>query len=412
MPAHSLRSAATALVLGALVLLSRPTDILVAEEAPALTLSSVESPAGTGSVEPQLTSDGTRAVLSWLELSGRRSTLKFAVRSKDGWSDVRTVASGEDFMVNSADVPSVRRLADGTFAAHWLQQRGPDPESYDLRLSWSKDEGRTWSPATSPHHDGKDTQHGFGSLFDVPGAGLGVVWLDGRAIPAEAPEGVGNMALRATSFGPDGQQTKDVVIDARVCECCPTATAATSEGTIVAYRNRSANEIRDIYVSRLTGGRWSAPTLVHNDAWRITGCPVNGPAISAHNRDVVVAWFSAKGDQGHSFVAFSHDAGRTFGAPARVDETSSLGRVGVELLDDGSAVATWVEFSKQHSQFAARRVTAAGVKGPAVNIAESTGTRFPRIARDGNELLFAWTDSENGEARVHTARAPVPDAVR
>ena len=47
------------------------------------------------------------------------------------------------------------------------QRAAPDPEASTLRLSWSKDGGRTWTPPVTPHHDGKETQHGFASLFDL-----------------------------------------------------------------------------------------------------------------------------------------------------------------------------------------------------------------------------------------------------
>jgi hypothetical protein len=369
----------------------------------------VDSPAGAAdAAEPQMTHARGRTILSWLELAGRRSTLKFAERTATGWSEPRTVASGDDFMVNSADVPSVVVLADGTLAAHWFQENGPDPEAYNLLLSWSKDEGRTWSAPVNPHHDGVETQHGFASLFQAPRAGLGLVWLDGRAITPDAPEGSGNMGLRAAIFERDGKQRNDSAVDTRVCECCPTAAAATSEGVIVAYRNRSANEIRDIYVTRLANGRWSTPDAVHNDGWRITGCPVNGPAISARGRDVVVAWFTAKDGPGRAFVAFSRDAGRSFSAPVRVDDASSLGRVDVELLADGSAAVTWIEFANERSEFRVRVVDRPGARGPAAKIADSGGTRYPRLTRFGNELLFAWTETDNDSPRVRTARALLP----
>ena len=177
------------------------------------------------------------------------------------------------------------------------------------------------------------------------------------------------------------------------------------------------NDIRDIYVTRLVNQRWTTPVAVHNDGWRVQGCPVNGPAISARGREVAVAWFTAKGEQGRTFVAFSRDAGRTFGAPVRVDDVSSLGRVGVALLADGSAAVTWVEFSAEHSQFRVRRVDArgdgaAGAKWPAADIAEASGTRYPRLAQVGDELLFAWTATEDGSPRVSVARAPLPPAPR
>ena len=383
--------------------------VLARQSAPvadwALIVDPISSPAARNTTEPQMTAEGSRTILSWLELAGSRTTFRFAERTSSGWSEVRTVVSGRDFMVNAADVPSVRLLQDGTFAAHWLQVDGPDPESYTLQLTRSTDAGHTWSPPVRPHGDALQTQHGFASLFQVPGAGLGVVWLDGRAIKPEAPE-PGDMALRAAVFDADGRQRPEMVVDPRVCECCPTAVAATSEGIIVAYRDRSANEVRDIMVTRLVNGRWTPPTPVYADGWRIEGCPVNGPAISARGSDVAVAWFTANGDQGRTFVAFSHDAGRTFSPPVRADEGTSLGRVDVELLDDKSAVVTWVE-SLPKPAFTARRVDDRGRRGTATAIAEATGTRLPRLARFGDELLFAWTVTENEVPRVLTARARI-----
>jgi hypothetical protein len=365
------------------------------------------SPAGENTAEPQLTAEASRTILSWLEIAGTHTMLKFAERTSSGWSGVRTAAEGNDFMVNAADVPSVRPLEDGTLIAHWLQEDGPDPESYKLQLSRSKDGGRTWSAPASPHHDTVQTQHGFASLFQAPGAGLGLVWLDGRTIKPDQPEGAGNMALRAAIFDINGNERPEMVVASRVCECCPTAAARTSEGVIVAYRNRSAGEIRDIYVTRLVNGRWTPPAPVHNDGWHIMGCPVNGPAMSARGRDVAVAWFTAKADQGHSFVAFSHDAGRTFGTPVQVDGASSLGRLGVELLNDASAIVTWVESTSERPMFTARRVDDRGRRGSAVALGEASGTRYPRLARFEDEMLFAWTATEHGVPRVLTAHARI-----
>jgi len=293
-------------------------------------------------------------------------------------------------------------VADGTLVAHWLTANGPDPEAYNLRLATSHDDGGTWSTPVSPHHDTTVTQHGFASIFDLAGGAFGIVWLDGRATHGEQ----GNMALRGATFGADGKQRGEIAIDPRVCECCPTAVAVTSEGPLVAYRNRSAQEIRDIFVTRLTAaGRWTSPVAVHRDGWRIEACPVNGPSVSAHDRNVAVAWFTAKNDDGHAFVAFSSDAGRTFAAPIRVDDTSSLGRVDVELLDDGSAAVGWVEFNESKSQFKVRRIERSGTRSPSVSIADMSGTRYPRVARVGDELVFAWTETENDSSRVRTARA-------
>ena len=287
----------------------------------------LDSPAGDASSAPQLTAQGDRAILSWMERASPRGLFRFSSRTSAGWSAAKTVASGNDLVINAADVPSVRALPDGSLAAAWMIANGPDPEGYDLLLAWSKDEGATWSKPITPHHDRTETEHGFASLFPSAAGGLGVVWLDGRATSEKLAHPTDNMSLRAAAFNSLGRQVQDVAIDTRVCDCCPTSVAVTADGPIVAFRNRSAKDVRDIYASRFAGGRWTVPVAVHNDGWAIDACPVNGPSVAARNRDVAVAWFEAVGEQGKTFVAFSRDGGRTFGKPVRADDGTSTGHV-------------------------------------------------------------------------------------
>lgn len=368
----------------------------------------VPSPAAErGSSGPQLSVLDGRVILSWVERTDAHASLKFSERSPSGWSQPRLVASGDDWFVNWADVPSVIRLPDGALAAHWLQSNAADPEAYDVRLSFSRDGGATWSASTTPHHDNTPNEHGFASLFPEPGGGLGLVWLDGRAMHGE---GQGAMSLRAATFAPDGTQRSEQLLDDRVCDCCPTAAVATADGIVAAYRNRDDQEVRDIFVTRFTGGAWTRGGAVHRDDWRIDACPVNGPALAANGRLVVIAWFNAKVDQGHVFAAFSSDAGATFGSPIRVDDASALGRVDVELLPDGAAVVAWIEYADERAQLRVRRVTTSGRRSDSIvvsGLASGRASGYPRLVRAGRELLFAWTESHDGVARVRTAAAPL-----
>jgi len=378
-------------------------------------ITPVASPAGVPSGQPQMTVSSTGVLLSWIERAGSRATLKFSERTASGWTPPQTVAAGDDWFVNWADVPSVLRMDDGSLAAHWLQKSGPDTYAYDVRLAYSKDHGRTWSPSFTPHHDGLKREHGFASLFQMPGAGLGLVWLDGRGMSSAAGHDVhgasqGAMSVRFGTFDAAWKQTSETPVDLRVCECCPTAAAMTSDGPVVAYRNRSEDEIRDIYVARLENGRWTEPKAVHDDNWKIAACPVNGPMLTARGRDVVLGWFTLKDSVGHAYAAFSADAGRTFGAPIRLDESAAIGRVDVALLPDGSAVVTWIEFANERSSFVARRVEASGRTSPIATvsaIASARASGYPRIAFDRGELVFAWIESQSGQAEVRTAVAKV-----
>jgi hypothetical protein len=307
-----------------------------------------------------------------------------------------------NFFVNAFDVPSVRVMADGTIAAHWLETNGPNPDSSQIKLSLSKDGGKTWTRPVNPHHDGTPTEHGFVSLYQPPNAAVGLVWIDGRATDPEKE--TGDMSLRATQYDATGKQLGETIVNSRVCECCSTAAATTAEGVAVVYRGRSADEIRDIYVSRLVGGHWAMPTNVHKDGWQLDACPINGPAASAIGNNLAVGWFMAKNDKGQAFVAFSDNGGRAFGPPIRVDDVGSLGRLGVAMLEDGSAAVTWMETARPAAQLRMRIVKPNGEKSAPVVIAPTSGSRYSRLAHVGNELVFSWTDGDDKASQVQTSR--------
>ena len=384
-----------------------------------LKIEPVGSPAGSNTSEPQLTVSDRGVILSWVERAGATAQLKFAERMSAGWSEPLTVASGNNWFLSYADPPTVLRRPDGTLVASWLLSTNPDYEGSDLQISYSRDNGKTWARPLVPHHDGTEQQHAFASFFELPGSRFGVSWLDGRDTqPTDANPTGGPMALRYAAYDAQWRRTAEGVVDLRACECCSTSAAVTSESVLIAFRDRSDKEIRDIHVSRFENEKWTDATPVYADNWEVYACPVNGPALSARGRQAAVAWFTVKNDQGQAYAALSNDAGRTWGAPIRLDDAASLGRVDVEVLDDGSAVATWVEYTGGHSELRMRRIQASGAKSKAIPVAvgiEGGGSSgFPRITRNGAELVFAWTESalKAGSSdpilTVHTAVAHLP----
>src|SRR2546423_11210070 len=122
------------------------------------------------------------------------------------------------------------------------------------------------------------------------------------------------------------------------------------------------------------------PVRVRADNFKIEACRINGPAVAANGKDVAVAWFTAPNEKQQSFVVFSHDAGRTFGKAAKVEDEGTLGRMQVGLAADGAAIVGWVEFANEKSTFKVRRIDASGARGPSVAAAAISGTRFPRLA--------------------------------
>lgn len=379
-----------------------------------LAIRVTESPATGDSREPELTTtpDG-RVILSWVEKLGdigdKRHALRAALLDQNGWSEARTVAEGDHWFINWADFPSVIALKDGTLAAHWLVKSGPGTYAYDVNISTSKD-GRSWRPSIVPHRDKTQTEHGFVSLVPLADGRLGAIWLDGRNMQnmketgehAPSPE---SMTLRYAAIDADGNLSDEAQLDERVCECCQTSATITSLGPIAVYRDRSASEVRDIYLVRQVNGGWTTPQPVFADNWQINGCPVNGPAVAAEGNRVVVAWFTSAGDQARVKVAFSQDAGATFGKPVQVDDGETLGRVDVLMLPDGSALVCWLSGTVAGGAIKVRRIQPDGSAGPPAVIAQTDISRssgFPRLARLGDKVHFAWTEFGK-PSRVRTA---------
>jgi hypothetical protein len=377
---------------------------------------------------PQLASsaDG-RVFLSWLEPGPEGSTrFRLAERSGDAWSALPDIVAGTNLFANWADVPTIFAARDGRLLAHWLEKTGASPYAYGILVSESGDGGRSWSQPVSPHRDASPVEHGFVSFFDAHDGSVGMVWLDGRETASDAPAlpaapnhghagGAGAMTLRSTTLRPGAAPGADVLVDARVCDCCPTTAVRTNSGVVAAYRDRSEGEIRDVSIARLVGGRWQAGGSVHADGWRIEGCPVNGPALASAGDHVALAWFTAANEDGRAYLAFSRDGGASFGVPIRIDEGRPLGRVDVEVLPDGSAVVLWLEGREGGATILARRVRSDGRRGPATVVANVSADRssgHPRVVRSGSQLYFAW--KENAPVnRVVAAIADVPpDAIR
>jgi hypothetical protein len=385
-----------------------------AEETPqqAAAIAEIPSPTGAGASTPFLHATRDGVLLSWLEpVAGTdRVALRFARYRADVWSAPRTIIERNDLFVNWADFPSIVEDAKGVLFAQWLQKSSAGTYSYDIRMATSTDGGATWSQPFLLNRDGKEAEHGFVTLAALPHGGVGATWLDGRKMSGggHGHDATGEMGIRYATVDARGAIADEVEVDGRTCECCATGMTMTSSGPVIVYRDRSSDEVRDIaYVTKTASG-WTQPAAVHSDAWKINGCPVNGPQIDAIGQRAVTAWFTAPQDQGRAFVAFSDDGGATFAKAVPIDDGKPIGRLDVVLFDEETALVSWLEQTAGGGEIRARRVTRNGNVEPAMKIADSSTARaagFARIARVGRDVYFAWTEQGADTKRVHVARA-------
>jgi len=367
-------------------------------------LKSLTSPADSLSAEPYLFTDKNGLVyLSWIEKRKEMNWLKFSVLNNKQWSEPLVISSGDNWFVNWADYPQLATDGAKNMVAHFLEKSEKGTYTYDVKLVTSADQGRTWSDTKILHDDGKKAEHGFVSMIPYE-ENYFISWLDGRNTGSESENGhhedhQGQMTIRAAVVNKQGIKSSEWELDDRVCDCCQTSASITTNGPIVVYRDRSEDEIRDISIVRLVNGRWTKPKPIFSDNWKIEGCPVNGPRIDAQGNTLAVVWFSSPDKKGQVNIIFSQDGGTNFSSPIRIDEGKGIGRVDVVILDEKSAMVSWME----GSVIKAAKVHNNGKTEPSIIIASSSESRssgFPQMTKSGNTMIFAWTDDISKAVKI------------
>jgi hypothetical protein len=357
-----------------------------------LKVEPVASPAGPGSsqVNWTVTQDGS-PLLSWVE----SEELKYSIRKGGQWSEPRTIASKRHFFHHPAEMPGVIAMPGGGFMAHWIETPNPSSEAEFLYVSASRD-GIKWTTPAMAHHDRSEAQHGLASMIASGDREASVFWL--QALKGED----GPTSLMRSVIGPDGNEIREETLDADVCSCCPTAVTKTTRGLLVAYRDHTKNNIRDIAVTRLESGRWTSPKNVYPDNWEIDACPVNAASVAAKGENVVLSWYTAAGDKPRVELVFSADSGATFSKPVVVSTGEAYGYTSVAIDDAGGADVSWLERGGGGARVLVRHVSADGKPGPVAQVA--AGTRkdlgYPKIVRAGKETWIAWS----ADSKAQTAR--------
>lgn len=169
-------------------------------------------------------------------------------------------------------------------------QGGGRSRSADIVYCVSKDSGKTWTAPKSVDTD--PTQGIMKGFFDavlMSNDEVAVAYLKDVANSKKMEER--NLRLVTTK---NGIFEPERIIDPVVCDCCPVSLLLDANGALNVYYRDNNDDIRDM--ARMTstdnGQNFSTPKILHNDEWKINGCPHSGAIASTFGKSALIAWFS------------------------------------------------------------------------------------------------------------------------
>jgi hypothetical protein len=353
-----------------------------------------QPPVQKGSSEPSVIVTDNGLILSWMEAHEGDILLKMSVHNGIKWSPPKTIAKGQDWFVNWADFPAILANENSLFT-YFLKKSESSTYAYDVMYLVSQDLGSSWSNPQKLHQDTVAAEHGFVSSIPYKD-GFYVSWLDGRNTIDKAP-----MTIRAVYIDGEGNLNDAAEIDASTCDCCQTTMTLINNEPVTFYRDRTSDEIRDIYYASLIDSIWTQPQSLNADDWSIAGCPVNGPRATSYKNTTAVAWFTGANKVEKIKLKISSETGG-FGDEIIVDSPNALGRVDIQM--DSSKI--YITYLTRLDNRTSIKLSIYDFYGQLLNseliatVKPDRGTGFPRTALWNELLIITWTDIDEMKVKV------------
>ncbi|MEY4541078.1 MAG: hypothetical protein RLZZ306_2835 [Bacteroidota bacterium] len=168
--------------------------------------------------------------------------------------------------------------------------RGGGGRSSNIVYCVSKDNGSIWTTPISVDSDPKQgIVRGFFDAVVLPNDEIAVAYLKDVANSTKHEERDLRMVVTK-----NGAFQPEKVIDPVVCDCCPINMLIDGNGALnIVYRDNN-DDIRDMakMVSTDNAMTFSKSQILHNDEWKIKGCPHSGAVSSTSGKGALFAWFS------------------------------------------------------------------------------------------------------------------------
>jgi hypothetical protein len=277
-----------------------------------------------------------------------------------------------------------------------------------LRLVRSDDGGKSFSEPIEiggEATEGAVTSLGMSNLFVAPDGSLYASWLDPRETFAyirenkkDPPKEAYASQLRVARSTDGGKSFgRSSLVTEPVCVCCGTKVAQGAEGLLYASTRGSARElkgsydsVRDIIVAASAdhGQTWSEAVKVHNDRFKISGCPDVTPGLSVDSKGRLhAAWYTGTERHPGVFYAVSSDQGKTFSTPIALLTDEWVPYADVKLALDASDNA-WVAFEDRRGETDLIHLARIGADGT-LALAEPWAGTIPDLVAVGQGVVIA-----------------------
>jgi hypothetical protein len=280
-------------------------------------------------------------------------------------------------------------------------------------LSW----GESFDKPVPVSDKGAPGFRSFASLGVAPNGDVYAVWLDERDNSKPGAETSGVYLARSTDRG--ATFGRNVLVARQACPCCRPSLAFEGDGTVfVGWRRVFPGEIRDMVISASRdGGRTFAPPVrVHDDGWKLNGCPDSGPALAESHGALFVAWMTAGRDERPRIELARSTDGRSFGQPFQVSGAIlDPNHPAMKVADDGtiwltfqgrapSANGTW-----NRSQAYIVHIDSSGTPTPPMAVPGSAASvSYPTLGiGSGGRVFLAWTQPAGDHQVVMLSRGRV-----
>ncbi|HEX7997552.1 MAG TPA: sialidase family protein [Pyrinomonadaceae bacterium] len=376
--------------------------------------------------EPSLAAgrDGTTYIV-WIEHGANKQADVFVARlDREGrmaGSPVRVNPKAGEAKGWRGDPPTIAVAPDKTVYVGWTARAAEKGPATTLYLSASRDEGRSFDAPVKVNDDEKPASHGMHSLAVSADNRVYVAWLDERNVPPlpEHLPGANQKTMEHAepnsevffAHSADGGRTfsANKRLAGEACPCCKTALVAGGGNEVYAgWRQVLPGDFRHIAVSSsVDGGQtFTAPKVISDDNWKITGCPVSGPALAVTRDGALRAvWYTAgEGGSAGLYWAESRDMAQTFNARKLLAAGQVRGNPSLLLDEQNNLLAVWESDEEKEPRILSARL-AANAERATESTTLADRAELPAIAKGGEQLFVGYIVSNKDQRSIWITRA-------